>query len=140
MVEPITLGVIAAALIAKALDRAEDDAVDRGVGVVRRGLTALRERFSRENDQEVQQALAQLAEASDSPNLMNSLGELLDERAKRSPELRAELEALVKDAENAGWDVGSITQIAIGDGNVQIADVNTSQINVGQGSVRRDRD
>lgn len=36
MVEPVTLGVIAAALVAKALDRAEDDAVDAGEGALRR--------------------------------------------------------------------------------------------------------
>jgi len=133
MMEPVTLGVIVAALIAKALDRAEDEAVDRGVGVVRRAVSSLRERFSREGDQEAQQALERLAEVPDSPKLMRTLGDLLDERAERSPEVRAELERLVKDAKSVGMDIGSITQTAIGDGNVQIAGLNNSQVNVDRG-------
>ena len=46
MVEPVTLGVIAAPLVAKALDRAEDDTVDAGEGALRRLIGFLRRRFS----------------------------------------------------------------------------------------------
>jgi hypothetical protein len=139
MIEPITLGVIVAALVAKALDRAEDEAVDRGVGVVRHAVDSLRERFSREGDQEVQQALERLADVPDSPKLMRSFADLLDERAERSSELRAELETLVGDARSAGVDIDSITQAAIGDGNVQIAGMNNSQVNVSQGQAPKFR-
>jgi hypothetical protein len=132
MVEPITLGVIVAALVAKALDRAEDETVDRGLGLMRHAVDSLRQRFLHEGDHEAQQALERLADVPDSPKLVRSFAELLDERSERSPELRAELEALVGDMRSAGLDINSITQAAIGDGNVQIAGVNNSQVNVGQ--------
>lgn len=46
MVEPVTVGVIAAALVAKILDRAEDDVVDAGEHGLRSMLGFLRARFS----------------------------------------------------------------------------------------------
>jgi hypothetical protein len=133
MMEPITLGVIVAALVAKALDRAGDEVVDGGVGVLRHAVDSLRERFSREGDQEARRALERLADVPDSPKLMRSFADLLDERAERSPELRVELETLVRDARGAGLDIDSITQTATGDGNVQIVGVDNSQVNVSQG-------
>jgi hypothetical protein len=139
LIEPITLGVIVAALVAKALDRAEDEAVDRGMGVVRHAVDALRERFSREGDQEAQQALERLVDVPDNPELTRSFAGLLDERAERSPELRAELETLVGDARSAGVDIDSITQAAVGDGNVQVAGVNDSQVNVSQAQASKFR-
>lgn len=130
--EPITLGVIVAALVAKALDRAEDEAVDRGVGIVQHAVDSLRGRFSQDGDQEAEQALERLTNVPDSPRLMRSFADLLDERAGRSPDLRVELEQLVEDAKSAGVDIGAITQTAVGDGNVQIAGVNNSQVDVGR--------
>lgn len=48
--EPVSVGVIAAALLAKALNRVEDGVIDRGVAVARKAIEALRRRFSRERD------------------------------------------------------------------------------------------
>jgi hypothetical protein len=140
MVEPVTLGVIIAALVAKALDRAEDEAVDRGAGVMRRAVGTLREWFSRQGDAEGQLALERVADVSDSPKLVRTLAELLDERAERFPEFRAELQALKDEAQGAGLDIGTITQMATGDGNVQIAGTNNSQINVDRGPASRPRE
>ena len=134
MIEPVTLGVVIAALAAKALDRAEDGVVQGGAEALGRMLSFLRERFSRENDEGANQALERLADAPDSPKRVHALAELLDKRAERSPEFRVELEALVEEARGAGVDIGSIAQTAIGDGNVQIAGLNNSQVNVNPAS------
>jgi hypothetical protein len=70
--------------------------------------------------------------------LAGVLAEVLNDRAERYPELCARLEALKEEAREAGVDVDSVVQVAIGDGNVQIA--NASQINVNQGATPRPRE
>jgi hypothetical protein len=133
MVEPM-LGTIFVALAAKALDRAEDGVVQGGVGVVRRGLSALAARFSREGDKEAQQALERLTDAPDSPERMRRLAELLNQRAAQSPELRGELAGLIDEAKRAGMDFGSITQEAAGEQIVQAAGLVDSEVHINQGS------
>lgn len=50
VVEQVSVGAIATALLAKALNRAEDGLIAAGVQVARRALKALRRRFSRKGD------------------------------------------------------------------------------------------
>jgi len=140
VVEPITLGVVVAALAAKALERAEDAAVDEAAGVVRRIVDALRSRFGDSGDDEGATALDRLADAPDSPARMRALAELVDRRADRSPALRDELDALAKEARRAGVDVDSISQAAIGNQNVQIAGLNDSQVTIAQERSPRSND
>ena len=140
MVEPVTLGVIVAALVAKALDRAEDEAVDSGVGILRRLVGTLRERFAGGRDADGTEKLERVADAPDSASRVGQLAELIDDRAAQSPELRLELEQLVKEAGDAGVDVKSIVQTATGNNNMQFADVADSVINVTQGPVPKPRD
>ena len=131
MPEPITLGTVIAALIAKSVSRAEDGAVETGVKVMRKALSTVRDWFSREDDKEGQQVLESLEGLPDSPALTGALAGVLDERAARYPDLCAQLEALKREAQGAGVDVDSVVQVAIGDGNVQV-EAHNSQVNVNQ--------
>jgi hypothetical protein len=132
--EPVTLGVIAAALVAKALDRAEDRVVEDGEGVLRPLVGALRDRFSRADDQAGTTALERVEDAPDSPTRVRELAKLLDERAAGDPEFRGELLALVEQARTAGVKVGSIIQVVVGDQNVQNTGLVGSEVNVSFGA------
>jgi len=134
MVEPVTLGVIVAALVAKALDRAEDRVVEDGEGVLRRVVGALRERFSRANDKAATTALDRVEDTPDSPTRVRELATLLDERAADDPVFRGELQELVEQARAAGVDIGSIVQAAVGDQNVHVAGLIDSEVNVSFGA------
>jgi hypothetical protein len=134
MMEPVTLGVIAAALVAKALSRAEGKALDEGEAALGRGVGALRRRFSGANDREGTKALELVELAPDSPKLVGELANLLDERAAGHPDFRGALEALVKDARAAGVDVNAVRQGATGEQIVQTAQVEGSQITVNFGT------
>lgn len=130
--EPVTLGVIIAALAAKALERAGDEAVDAGFGAMGKIVEALRRRFAGSEDSDGEAALDRLADAPDSPSRVSALAELVDDRAAKSPGLREELEALMREARDAGVDVDSISQVAHGNQIVQNADINDSQVNISQ--------
>jgi hypothetical protein len=132
VVEPVSVGVFVAGLLAKALDRAEGGVVDGAVKAARKATQALRERFSREGDDEAERALESLAEAPDSKRREQALGDLLEERAARSAELREELQAIAAEIEGAGTAIGTVKQVARGDRNVQIGGVVGSDIKVNQ--------
>ena len=137
--EPVSLGVVVAALIAKAMDRVEDGALDGGWAIVRRTINVLRDRFAQDGDQEAGQALERLAEVPDSPKLAGALAELLEDRMSQEFDLRAELAAMVEVAKSGGVDTDAIVQTVIGHGNVQIAGVSDSDVSIGDspGSGRR---
>lgn len=128
--EPVTLGVIVATLVAKVLDRAEDRVVADGEGVLWHLVGTLRERFSRADDQAATMALERIADAPDSQTRVRELAKLLDERATDDPVFRGELQALVEQARTAGFQVGSISQVARGDQNVLAAGLVDSEVNV----------
>jgi hypothetical protein len=131
MVEPVslTLGVIAAGLISKALERATDRAVDAGEGVLERIAAAVRERFSAVGDEEGETALERVEDAYDSPARVRALAEAIDRQAAE-PDFGQELERLIEAVRETGADVEAIAQTAIGNQNVQIANVSGSTINV----------
>ena len=130
--EPVslTLGAIAAALVAKAGDKAADRAVEGGAGVLRRLVGWLRERFSGDNDADGTRAISRVEDAPDSPSRIQELADVLDRRVGADEGFRDTLKALVAEARSAGVDVGSITQSAWGSQNVQNAGVAHSQIHV----------
>ncbi len=117
---------MAAALIAKALNRAEDGVIDGGVRAVRKAVQALRRRFA--TDAEAEKALEDVVEVPDSEKRQAVLAELLEARAAQSVELREELRAIAEQIEAAGVVIGPVAQKAIGDGNVQNAGIVNSQI------------
>lgn len=135
MVEPISLsiGAIVAAIVAKASEQAADGAVDAGASGLRRLLAAVRERFANRHDEAVTGAVERVADAPDSPSRVETLAELIDERASADEALRRDLEALVEQARGEGVAVGSISQAAWGNQNVQAAGLVDSQVNVSYG-------
>jgi hypothetical protein len=138
MVETVSIGIMVAALIAKALNRAEDGAVDAAVEVGRRAVESLRKRLSGDTDAEV--ILDGLLDAPDSRRREKALADILDTRARESSELLEELMAIVREAEVAGVHLGPIEQVAEGDGNVQNAGIVSSRIEIRQGIGQRSRD
>lgn len=123
MVDPVSLGTLVAALIAKALDRAEDGVVDEAVDIGRRALARLRQRFA--GDPEAEAAIEGLADAPDSERRAKALAKLLGMRAASSEELLDELREIVGEAQSAGVKVGPIEQRIEGDGNVQIVSLDS---------------
>lgn len=132
VVDPVTLGAIVAALVAKASDKAVEAAVGGGAGALGRLVGWLRGRFSDDTTPEEAAALTKVEEVPHSATRVGELAAVVDRRAA-DPAFRAELEAMVEQVRTAGVDVGSIAQSASGDQNVQIAGVASSTITTTQG-------
>jgi hypothetical protein len=130
--EPLTLGVIVAALVAKAGERATERAVDGGEGVLRRLVARLRVRFS--GDEAAAGALALVERVPDSTSLVGELAAWIDRYATADQGFRSELESLVSEARSEGVNVNVIEQSASGDRNVQVAGLSDSQVSVSYGS------
>jgi len=133
VVEPVTVGVIAAALVAKALDRAEDDAVDAGEGALRRLIAFLRHRFSHDVEAATSTALARVEDAPDNLSQVQELAAAIDRVAELDPAFRSALEGLIAEGRRSGVDVGTIVQTAKGHQNVQIAGVADSEVHMSFG-------
>lgn len=135
MVEPVslTLGAIAAALVAKASEKTAERAVEGGAGALGRLAGWLRRRLAADGAEEAAGALARVEDAPDSPSRVRELTAVLDERADDEPGFRSELEALVEEACAGGVDVGSIVQTAWGNQNVQSGGIVGSEITVTYG-------
>jgi hypothetical protein len=131
--EPVslTLGAIAAALIAKAQDKAAEGAVDGTLGAGRRLVGWLRERFGA--DEDATRAVERLLDAPDSPSRAEELSTVLDARAE-DPDFRTGLESLLRGAQDDGVDLVGVSQAIWGSQNVQSAHVKDSTINVSYGS------
>ena len=130
----MTLGAVAAALVAHAVGKAGDKvgegAVDAGAGAVHRLVGWLRDRFA--GDDEAANALVKVQDAPDSPARLRMLAEVVDRHAQDDT-FRGELAALVAEAKTAGVDVGSVTQTVWGDQNVQSAGLSDSSVTVTYG-------
>jgi hypothetical protein len=135
MIEPVTLGVVVAALIAKMLDRSEDRLLDEGAGVLRRLRATIVERFLHSGDEGGSRALTRFEEAPDSPSRLRELVHVLDTRSEEDPAFAGLLVGLVEEARAAGVEVPTVTQIAVGDQNVQVARAD-GNVNVTFGSSR----
>ena len=111
MVEPVsmTLGVAAAALVAKvaekAIEKAADGAVEAVPGAVGKVVAWVKHRFAGRAE------LAKLEDAPDSPSRQTALGQIID--AELVDEERTELAGLLEDAKRAApsgfFHIGSIT-------------------------------
>lgn len=135
MVEPVslTIGVVVAALVTKAAEKAGEELTEGAAPVLVRLVGWLRKRFSGKSDDGALAALAQLEDAPDSPSRAAALARVVDERVQTDPEFRVELARLVEQVKAAGVAVTSVTQIASGDQDVQVADVQGSTVTVSFG-------
>ena len=120
--EPVSLsvGLLAAALLSKAAERAGEHASDVGAGALTRFAVWLRERVS---GHPAGAALERVQDAPDSPARVRVLGEALDRQVLEVAGFAAELKAQIEQARAAGVEVKSIAQSIVGDQNVQVADV-----------------
>ena len=121
--ESISLGMMAAPLIAKATERASEKVVDTASQGLATFTGWLRQRL---HGHPSATALAHVVEVPDSASLVRALADALDERAAADPGFAAELREHVEQARAAGVQVTSISQSAVGDANVQAANVQGS--------------
>lgn len=126
----IWLGMMAAKLMVKATDRAEEQTVDAASAALSHFASWLRHKVSGHPSATV---LERLEDASDSDSRIRALAEALDERAAADPGFAAELRNHLDQARAAGVPVPPITQSATGDGNVQVAD-NQGSVSVTYGA------
>lgn len=98
--EPVsmTLGAIAAAVLAKAQERAADRTIDGGESVVRRLASWLRASFADSDDEAANHALGLVERVPGSPSSVDALAVVLDNRAAGDAEFRGRLAALVDEA------------------------------------------
>lgn len=108
-VEPVTLGVIAATVIAKAMekasDRAAEGAVDAAGSSVQKLLAWTRNRFSG------RQELAQVEKVPDSPSRVQALGEVIDAELVEDPPARSQLHTMIEAIRSSGSTVYNIGHI-----------------------------
>jgi hypothetical protein len=126
----LTLGGVAAALIAKAVDKTGDKTADAGWAVIGRLVGRIRRHFRENGDDADRAALARVEDPPASAKHLETLAAAIDRHAGSDPSLGAELQSLVEEAGKANLDVGSIVQGAWGDHNVLITGVSGSTISI----------
>jgi hypothetical protein len=124
----LTLGGVAAALIAKAVDETGDKTADAGWAAVGRLAGKIRRHFQKHGDDADRAVLARVEDPPASAKHLEALASAIDRHAASDPKLGAELQGFVDEAGKGGVDVGSVVQSAWGDYNVQIAGVTGSTI------------
>lgn len=117
----LSLGVVAAALVSKAAERAGEHASDAGASGLRQFTDWLRGRVAGREVETV--ALDRVEDAPDSASRVQVLSAALDQRAEEDRTFRDELSGAIEQARQDGVEVKSIAQTAIGNQNVQVADV-----------------
>ena len=132
VVEPVSLsvGAVVAALIVKAAEKAGEAAVDAGGGAVGRLLSAVRQRFSREQDERATATLERVEDPPVGPKQRDALAATIDAYAADDPGWEDQLRQLVAEADRGGVDVSGVVQQAYGDHNVLIGDVHSTTINI----------
>src|SRR5437870_8319925 len=126
----LTLGGVAAGLIAKAVDRTGDKTADAGWSVVGRLVGNIRRHFREHGDDADRAAMARVEDPPASSKHLEVLAAAIDRHAGNEPELGAELQGLVDEAAKSNLDVGSMVQSAWGDHNVLIAGASGSTITI----------
>ena len=120
--EPVsmTLGAIAAAVFAKAQERAAERTVEGSETVLRRIVSRLKASCSAARDEAASSALELVERAPDSPLSVHALANALDDRAASDAEFRAELVAIVEDARRDPVAGSFVTEVY---GNAQVGTI-----------------
>lgn len=132
--EPVTLGVMAAALLTKAAEQGGADIADAAKSAVGRLAKWLRDRFSSSDDPSELEKLNTAEQITDSERVRAALALAIDDRAGRDGDFAAELARLVNEAVDQGASTAPTIQTAVGNQNVQIAHVSGSTITTSSGS------
>ncbi|TFB94828.1 MULTISPECIES: hypothetical protein [unclassified Cryobacterium] len=134
MVDPVTLGVVAAALVVKAAEKVGEKAVDGAANALEKMVVWLRKRF--EGDKDAEAALKGVEEVPDSPSRAGALATVINQRADADEAFKSELAAWVKETKAAGVKTGDVSLIADhATGVVQNANVSDSTITVSYGNL-----
>jgi hypothetical protein len=120
----VSLGMLAAVLVSKAAERAGEHAGDAGAGALRRFTDWLRDRLLGRDIETT--ALERVHDAPDSASRVRALGAALDQRAEEDVAFREGLSAQIEQARKQGVEMRALAQIATGDQNVQVAEVQGS--------------
>jgi hypothetical protein len=125
--EPVsmTLGTIAAAVYAKAQERAVAVAVEGGEGVVHRLVRWLRTSLSDSGDTRAIGALELVERAPDSRSSVDALAVVLNDRANDDVDFQSQLAALVNEARHDRVAGGFVTEVY---GNARVAKI----VNIGR--------
>lgn len=129
--EPVTLGVIAAGLIAKAVekasDRAAEGAVDAAGSSMQKLLTWTRGRFVG------RQELIEVEEVPDSPRRVLALGEVIDAELVEDLPARSELQAMIETIRSPGSTVNYIEHVEARENGIAFGHVEGG-VHVGPGA------
>ncbi|WP_461189930.1 hypothetical protein [Arthrobacter sp. Z4-13] len=137
--DPLLLGTMAASLaaanfFAKFAEKAGDEAGDRAFGAATGAMGKvvdwLKDRFAADKDPQGAAALVKVGEGYDSAKLQKALAEVIIRKAQDDPSFRAELEGLVEQARESGANASAVAQSAVGNDNVQTANIHGSTITI----------
>jgi len=133
MVEPvsISLGILAASFVAKAVEEAGSQAAEAGVRALAKVRDVVLARFRRTSDDQALTALDQLTEVPDSPTRLRALADAIERHAGVSPEFATELQSLI-DSLDAAKGGDRVIQQAWGNA-IQVAQVHGSTVNINRG-------
>ncbi len=142
--DPLLLGTMAASLVAsffaKMAEKAGEEtggrAVDAATGAVGKVVEWMKDRFAPDKEPQGAAALVKVEEGYDSAKLQNALAEVIAKKAQHDPSFKAELENLVNQARESGADISGVRQNAIGDDNVQNANIHGSTITIARAGDR----
>ena len=119
MVEPVTLGLAAALLLSKTMEKATDEAADGVVDGVTKAVAWIRRRFAG------RQELLQLEAAPDSPGRQRAFAGIVEAELLHDPAVRVELRSLLEAVSRADPNGVRIGFVLARDGGVAVVgDVN----------------
>jgi hypothetical protein len=121
------LGAVVAALVVKATEKTGEHAAGGVAGAVGRLVESVRSRFT--GDPEATAALERVEDPPASEKHLARLSEAVERHAE-DPAWAAELEQLVRDAQDDGVDVQSVMQWVWGDHNTTLANITGSTITI----------
>lgn len=128
--DPLTLGVVAAALVVKASEKAGEKIVDAGAAALIQLMQWLRQQLSSDDGVTGAAELAKVEEVPDSPTWVRALAEAIDGRAAEDQKFKIELKTLIEQVRAAGVQVSPVSQIVIGDQNIQVAQAENVSVSV----------
>lgn len=128
----LTLGGLVAGLIAHAFDSAGGELGSAAAGLASGFVDRLQAHFKSVDDDEAVAVLTRVVDPPVGPAQLEKLAGVLDTYAEQDLGFGRDLEALVRESEAAGLDIGAVSQVAWGNNNLQITGVTRSSINLNQ--------
>lgn len=134
MMDPLTLGVVAAALVVKASEKSGEKLVDAGTAGLKRFVGWLREQFAQSGQASDATVLAKVESAPDSPSREQALADLINQRSEEDGAFKEKLADLIEQLRTEDGQVEQTVQSAVGNQNVQNANTHGSTVNISYGT------